>query len=109
LNEQTLVAEKKLEELLIPKKYRVGAEFYYCPSGPWAKSYKYGQGATSLRIVRLSKFWAIKSIERRMVYPLQKEMKRLSLNEHQRNIALTKFCSRFNTIKTDNGALLENM
>jgi hypothetical protein len=93
-------AEEKLDELCIPKKYRTGAKFHYRPSGPQALSYKYGQGATTLKIVRLSTGWAIELIERCKVYPRQKVVQELILSKQQRDIAVAKFCTQFSTLKT---------
>lgn len=98
----TQVAEEKLDELCIPKKYRTGAKFHYRPEGPHALSYKFGQGATTFKIVRLSTGWAVESIERGKVYPRQAAIQELILSKQQRDIAVAKFCTQFSTIQNTN-------
>lgn len=83
-------AEAKLDSLGIKKKQRAGAEFLYRPCGPWAKSYKYGQGATSLLIERRSSHWFIAQIARIKVYPGQRECNSLSLTNDQ-DLAAVEF------------------
>lgn len=91
-------AEKQLEDLRIPIKNRSGAEFYYCPAGPWAKSFQFGQGATDVRLIRKSSGWFVKIIERTKVFPLAKVSNVLYLKIEQKEIAVTKFCGNFKTL-----------
>ena len=57
-------AEERLEDMGITLKNRNGALFYYQPAGPSAMSYKFGQGATSILLVRKSKNWFVAEIHR---------------------------------------------
>lgn len=91
-------AENRLDKLEIPKKYRAGAEFYFCPSGPSANAYKYGQGATSIRISRKSSDWFIEDISRTTVYPKSPKLLLLKLTVDQKDIAVKRFCETFMTL-----------
>ncbi len=88
-------AEKKLEKLEVPIKERVGAEFYFCPQGPSAMSYKYGQGATDVRMIRKSTGWFVVEINRTKVYPKKKASNTLIVTAKQKEIAISKFCQKF--------------
>lgn len=90
-------AEKEMQHLQIPIIKRAGAEFYFCPAGPWANSYKYGQGATDALIVRKSTAWYIAKIERIKVFPRSSESRHLIITVEQKNIAVEKFCRSFIT------------
>jgi hypothetical protein len=97
IEELTQFAERRLEKLSIPIKDRLGAEFYYQPAGPAAKAYKFGQGATSAKIVRKSNGWTLVSVSRIKVYPRQGEHRCLWLTVKQKVIAVSKFCQSFQT------------
>lgn len=81
-------AETKLEELGIAKKDRAGAQFYYCPAGPTAKSYFSGQGATDCTLIRRSSAWYVSDIHRTKVYPLTPTRNKLSISKGQRELAI---------------------
>ncbi|MFA7281084.1 MAG: hypothetical protein WC100_13420 [Sterolibacterium sp.] len=83
-------AEAKLAQLGIPKSYRLGATFLFRSSGPWAKAYKFGQGATMAELIRGGKDWYLKSVIRTRVYPLQRELRQLTLTLKQDAIAMEK-------------------
>lgn len=84
-------AEKKLNIIDMPLKYRSGAEYYYCPEGPYVNSYKYKQGATSITITRGIKDWFIYEITRTGLYPKADEINKLYLNQDQDDIAVKNF------------------
>jgi hypothetical protein len=96
-------AEETLDEMGITVKNRSGAEFYFQPAGPTALSYKFGQGATSILIIRKSKNWFIAEIKRIKVYPRSKRAGYLILTEVQKNFAVKEFCRSFAT-KSENQA-----
>jgi hypothetical protein len=93
-------AEKRLAKLEIAKKYRPGAEFYYCPCGPSANAYKYGQGATCIRLSRKSADWFVEDISRTSVYPKSSRQMDLKLTVAQKVIAVKHFCGTFTTLAT---------
>jgi hypothetical protein len=84
-------AEMQLDNLGIAKKFRSGASYSYCPPGPWAKSYQYGQGATKISLIRGAKAWFLSAVVRTKVYPLQKGVEKLVLTENQDQIAVGNF------------------
>lgn len=81
-------AEKRLESLGIPKKDRAGATLYFQPEGPSASSYKYPQGATTVRIARRSGGWYVDSIVRDSVFPKSPERRELKLTAQQDMLAV---------------------
>lgn len=65
------LAEEARERLknLFPMIFWSGAKFVYCPKGPWANAYKYGQGATTVTLTISSSGAAfLTKIERTKVY-----------------------------------------
>lgn len=88
-------AENRMTQLNIPVCKRAGAKFYYRPDGPWAKFYKFPQGATDARIIRKSAGWYLEKTNRVHVFPLQRALMDLTITEEQRDIALEKFCRSF--------------
>lgn len=97
LLELAATAENKLEHLEIPIKKRAGAQFYYCPEGPWAKSYGYKQGATDVVIIRKTTGWYLEIVRRVEVYPQENSRRNLIISEEQRNVAVEKLCNTFIT------------
>jgi hypothetical protein len=93
----TELAENKLDEMGISAKNRPGAEFYFQPSGPTSKSYKFSQPATSILIIRKSKNWFVAELKRIKIYPLSKKLSHLILTPTQKNLAVDNFCCSFIT------------
>jgi len=98
LIELTEFAEDLLDDLGIPLKSRVGSQFEYSPSGPYANAYKYAQGATKVKLLRKSSAWYLASVERGEVYPRAAEKNILKLTPVQRDIAITQFSKRFRVL-----------
>lgn len=84
-------AEKKLEEMGLPKAKRAGVGFVYHAAGPWANSYGNRQGATLVRLRRRSKDWVVTRIVRVSVNPKEKEVSRLFLNKGQEEAVLAHY------------------
>ena len=84
-------AEERLAALGIAKSKRSHAAYSYRAAGPAARSYKYGQGATQVTLLRGSRGWYVVNIERTKVYPQQKQLQRLDVTPLQSAIALAKF------------------
>jgi len=101
--------EDKLDNLSIPVKYRSGCKLEYSPSGPSSHSYKYGQGATFVMIVRKSSGWYLQTVERGKVYPKSQEKRILSLTSDQRDIAIRNFTKQFHVLPTANSDLTLTM
>lgn len=112
LSFQTLIeltehAESKLEDLCIPAKYRRGSQLEFSPSGPYSNSYKYGQGATTVMLIRKSSAWFVQTVERSKVYPKSPEKRILKITSQQRDIAIRKFSRQFEVLPAEiNGSAL---
>ena len=88
-------AETSLTNLGIAKKDRAGATLFYVPAGPSASSYRYAQGATTLRIIRRAAGWYVTEIHRTEVYPKNPERRNLTLTEKQDVIAVAALRNRY--------------
>ena len=62
------IAEGRLANLRIPKKYRAGASFIAVSGEPVPNKYKYARIATMVRLERGAKFWFVVSVERKEIY-----------------------------------------
>ena len=84
-------AENWLASKGVAKSDRAGAIATYQPEGPWAKAYKYGQGATMLTLVRKTAGWYYSQAERVKVYPKAPAKLAVALTDGQKERTIARF------------------
>ena len=94
-------AEKRLEELGLPKSARAGAKFEYHDSGPSANAYKYAQGATMVTIDRGTSAWYLTDVRRVEVYPRQSGLAKITLSKAQDELCVSKFRSQYSVVQNE--------
>ncbi|WP_417842123.1 hypothetical protein [Terasakiella sp.] len=100
----TLEADEYLEALSLPRQCWVGAQFFYRPAGPWAKSYNYAQGATSCTIERGSRDWFLVNVERTSVYPQSPQRFTCYLPRQTAEVAHRQLDKKFLVLKSEPNA-----
>lgn len=83
-------AERALDELELPKKYRAGVQYKHTEAGP-ANAYKYKMPTTTITLERGSAGWFLVGVSRNEVYPGEKEYSRLKFTADQKRVLIERF------------------
>jgi hypothetical protein len=83
-------AEQRILALL-PKSHAAGVAYEYAAAGPASKSYRYQQGATSIRMERGAEHWFLTDVQRIQVWPEQHARDALIVQPAQRAKAIDRF------------------
>jgi len=85
-------AEAKLDQLLIPKKYRAGAIATKTSGSKVPKAYRYRRIATYVKLVRGSRDWYLTCVLKVEIYPDAPDQRlSLTLTQEQDKIAVEAF------------------
>ena len=83
-------AERQLERLNIPKKYREGARaIYFAADLPGA--YKYRAESTKIIVERGKASWYLVDVSRIAIYPKQKGVCQLQLTDQQLEVIMSSY------------------
>jgi len=95
-------AEEKLDQLLIPKKYRAGAIAAKTSGSKVPKSYRYRRIATYVKLVRGSRNWYLKCALKVEIYPDAPDRRlSLTLTQEQDKIAVENFRQGYHVAQSD--------
>ena len=73
--------EKRLENMGVAKKDRVGTIGVYSPAGPTANSYKYSAKSTIVRMIRAATGWRVTSVSACEVRPRESATDYIKLSD----------------------------